>query len=610
VNAKWALILLLARGACAQDFNVTATVNTTLASLEDRILLTVTVSGARNSVPDPRLPPIPAFDVHGAGKSNNFSFINGAVSSSAEYRFILVPRFPGKSVIGPIVVEDGGVSRQTAPIEITVLKRAPPQGAPPGASAPAPPAHPQARAARGGPDLFVTAEVDKRSPFVNEQVLLTVRFYTAVPVMGNAQWKPPSAQGFMMEDIPPSQARQVVENGRRYSLSEIRVALFPAQAGELVIGPSSILCEVQQAMDVDPFSQDFFQRFFSQGGLSSVQRKELKTPPIALSVRPLPQAGKPPSFSGAVGSLRAGASVDKRKLRSGEALGLTVTVEGSANLKGIGGPPLPEMAQFRTYDTVSSLNLVKDEGGVRGSKTFKTVLVPKVSGKLVIPAIPFSFFDPQRKAYQTVETRAIELDVSPGDAQAPAPAFVSPGAQGGGSIRPMMEDIRYIKPRREPGLPRPVRFFAGNLAPHALPLSALLLSLAAFLYREKLASDPSGTRLRNARPKAERAIARARRALPGDPERCVELLSGALAAFLADKLDCPPSSLTGRLARLRIQERFPAVPEASLERLRSLFDEIELRRFAPADPKGDGDAGRLAEGVLGLVRALDEEMRR
>lgn len=602
------LLLALAPLAAAQpqDFALSAGVDRSQMTLDDQAVLTVTVSGARTDLPEPRLPAIPAFNVHGLGQSNTISFVNGTVSNSVQYRYILVPRMAGRASIGPITASDGSNTRQTPPIEIMVTR--------PGTTAPAPttpgaPARAQAGSphARGtSPDLFITAETDKRDPYVNEQVLLTVRFYAGVPVLGNAEWRPPSTQGFIVEDLPPDPPREVVEGGRRYILHTIRVALFPVQPGALQIGAGSVVCQVQQEMNADPFSPDFFQRFFAQG-MVAVQTKELRTRPIALNVRPLPD-GKPSGFSGAVGRLRTVADVDRRTARVGDAINLTVTVDGIANLKSLTPPALPELPQFRVYDTLNSLNLTKDAVGVRGAKAFKTVLVPRASGRLRIPPIPFSYFDPQRKDYVQVQTLPIDVDVTPGPQQDAGPGFASAAAPRGGSITAVAEDIRHVRGPRGPGLARAASAVGRALPVHLVPLIVFLVCLAQHLYRERLLHDPAGVRFRGALGRALAALEDARRT--SDAGKASSLLADALGEYLGDKLDCAHSGLTLRQFQARLRERFPKLPDGHIDELKRIWEEVDLVRFAPSAPGMDSDLGALVDAAATLLKALEEEMSR
>ena len=67
----------------------------------------------------------------------------------------------------------------------------------------------------------MTAVVDNKRPYVNEQVVLHVKFHTAVPLMGNAEWGPPNTAGFLKEDLPPGKPSEITKNGRVYYITEV-----------------------------------------------------------------------------------------------------------------------------------------------------------------------------------------------------------------------------------------------------------------------------------------------------------------------------------------------------------------------------------------------------
>lgn len=593
---KAALLLLALSGARAHaGLAVTANVNKTEAELNEQVVLSVVVSGDSATLPEPRLPSMPAFNVHSAGRSQNLTFVNGKVSSSVEYTYVLVPRFPGKAVIGPIAAGPGGP--QTAPIEVSVLRSN--QGRTPPAGRAQAPGRAPAPAQGGPPDLFVTAETDKTRPYVNEQVLLTVRFYAAVPLLGNAEWVPPDLQGFLSEDLPPAQPRQTTYQGRDYYVYELKSALYPAQSGRLTIGASTIRCQAQVDANVDPFAPDFFQRFFSQGVVSA-QPRSLRSNALAIDVLPLPQEGKPAGFSGAVGRYRVSAEVDKNSAQVGDAVNLSVTLEGEGNLKALGEIALPEMPGLRAYETVSSLNLQKDSAGVRGSKVFRTVLVPKTSGSVRVPPVPFVYFDPGARRYERVETAPIELSVSPSAASASG-RFLPSSAPSG--ITELSRDIRHLKGAgRASAAARAAGALRAAPLVHAVPAAFLLAGVLAAGRRGRLRRDPAGGRLRAALGRAQERL-RAARAAP--ESRRAELAAQALSGYLADLLGVSASGLTLRQAQQLLAKR--SLPPGHLERLRMLWEELELQRFAPPDRRGAHESG-LVDGVLELVQAIEETL--
>ncbi|MCX5789267.1 MAG: BatD family protein, partial [Elusimicrobia bacterium] len=428
--------------------------------------------------------------------------------------------------------------------------------------------------------MFVTATVDRPKAYVNEQVTLTVRFHTAVTLLGNPSYNPPSTNGFLSEDLPPEHHGQTRVHGRDYQYSEIKTALFPAQSGKLAIGPAAVQVQLQTAAAVDPFAPDFFQKFFSQGMLAG-QTRQLKTEPVNVSVQPLPEDGKPASFSGAVGQFKITAAVDKRKLKVGEALSLIVSVDGIGNLKALGTVKIPDSTSFRAYDTISSLNLAKSGEEVRGSKVFRTVLVPRVSGTLTIPSIPFSFFDPRKGEYVHAGTAPIEVEVAPGAGGGPGASYVATTAPGGGDVTTFQEDIRYVKEKA--GLADSEGFLAAlasRQAAHVIPLALFLVSLAISGYRERLLLDPKGARARRAASRAQSLLDEAERFAEGDAVKSAAKVGEALLGFIADKLGRPVSGVTLRDAQEAIRWRFPAVGPDRLERLKELWEEVEELRFA------------------------------
>jgi hypothetical protein len=599
-------LLIAAWKPASAQVSITADVSKTEVGVDEQIALSVTVTGPDASLPEPKLPAMANLSVYDSGRSQSLSIVNGAVSSSISYTYVVVPRAVGKAMIPPITVSYKGQTAATQPIEITVRK--PDSGMP---GAPGMPrgqagrrqAEPAPQAGRGGaPELFVTASLDKKKAFVNEQVTLTVRFYTAVSLMQSPQYEPPALSGFLAEDLPPERHGQTQQHGRAYYYSEIKTALFPAQAGSLKVGAATVRAVLPPTM-ADPFSADFFDRFMQQGlGGRAVQ---LNSDPLVLEAERLPEAGKPQGFSGAVGRFTLSAAVDRSSVKVGEAVNLTVTVAGDGNLKTIGDPVMPDMPQLRAFDTVSSLNLDKKDDIVKGSKVFKTVLVPRVSGHVTIPPIRFDYFDPKARAYKLAESRPIELEVAPGEAQAGGPAAAGPGPGAPRAVTAVARDLRYLKTAPSRGAATralEALAFAGLL--NGLPFLLFFGALGFTQYRKLAESDPAGARSRAALRAAQARLRQAREA--ADPARAAAFLSEALTGYLADKLGQPASGLTLKRALELSRARAPGAPAAALDELKAAWEELDMRRFAPA--AAGEDAASAAQRLDALLRRLDREV--
>ena len=631
--SRWTWLLLLAMilpaRAGAQDITISADVDRNNVPLNAQINLQVTVSGSAMNLPEPQLPSMPNFSVYSAGRSQNVAIMNGHVSGAVVYSYTLVPRFVGNTRIGPIVINVQGRELRTDPIDVQVVRpsqqpgaapsptsppvRRPSKPSAPSTSAPPAPGRPSAEGAQEpqpqGPDVFVNASIDKHKLFVNEQATLTVRFYTAVSLLGNPEYVPPETHGALSEDLPPERHGQTRLKGRLYNYSEIKTALFAVQAGKLTIGPATVRCQVQQDVAVDPFAPDFFQKFFSQGLLQG-QTKELKTDPISLDIEELPAGGRPASFTGAVGRFRIHAGVDKTSAKVGDAITLSVSLEGAGNLKVLGAPKLPDLPSFRIYDTLIDLHLNKAGDVVQGSKVFKTVLVPRASGTLQIPPISFSYFSPEKGEYIQETTAPIDLEIAPAPGgQAPPVGFVSQSPTAG-DVTPLNEDIRYIK---DPSSPSTVSELLTAVARgfwvHLLPLAVFLFLGGNWLYQDRLSRDPVRFRFRQALPKALKKIRDAENQVQKDPAQSGAMLSDALSGFLADKLNSSASGLTLRQAQDLVRSRFPEAANGTLESLKTIWEELEQLRFAGGESMSPAALTSLIGQVQHLVKELEKGMR-
>lgn len=486
---------LLALAAPAGAVTVTAEVNKVVAEMREQIVLAVTVSGPQASLPKPRVPALPDFEVYESGTNQSFSFVNGKVSSQVTYTYVLAPRKPGRARVPPISVEADGRTVSSDPIDIEIVAAGQPAGASPAAPGAPAPKRPAGPAAASGREIFLAASLDKPKAYVGEQVTLTMSFETAVPLLGNVNYDAPKLEGFLSEDLGQAQANEL-HGGRPYNATRVRTALFPVHPGKLLIGSAQARTAVARGMSS---GGDLFERFFS---MSSPEPVTVRSEPVSVEVLPLPEEGKPAEFTGAVGRLRLRAAVDRTRLKAGEAATLTVTIEGTGNLRSVGEPRRPDLPQLRFFDTESSVVVEKKDGVVGGVKTLKTVFVPRASGTLDIPPLTLWHFDPAKRAYVKAESRPLRLEVEPG-----APGAAVPGGPGAPSLGVVTRDIRYLKDRPLRGpLSRALEAFAGLGAFHALPFVALLGAGAADWRRRRLEADPAGARARGAAARAAAAL--------------------------------------------------------------------------------------------------------
>jgi hypothetical protein len=391
-------------------------------------------------------------------------------------------------------------------------------------------------------------------------------------------------------------------NGKPYSVVELKTALFPVSPGRLTIGPAALECRVQDFMSGDPFSS-FFEDFFS-----SNRPVTLRSDPLAISILPLPESGRPLHFKGDVGRYEITAALDKSEAQVHEPVTLTVTVSGEGNIKSISGPALPPLSGFKTYETLSSLNISKADYRVQGSKVFKTVLKPDVSGRLEVPPISFSYFDPRAKSYKTTSTSALALKVLPGSGGEPPAAASFPGAATEG-VKVIGQDIRFIKSggRLAPWKKEITRTPA-FAALHLLPGLGFLSLWGFQRYRRRLSADPRGLSFRRALRKADKGLRPVPSLLAKDrfPE-AYDSMHRVFLAFLGDKIGAPAQALTWDQVKNELDRR--SFPAGIKDVVKGLWEDFDRVRFAPS-LLTKAEAEKHQDDLRSVLKELEEQWKK
>ena len=419
---SWLFVLLLAflvaaQRAAADEIRLVATVDRDQIALDEYIVLTLSVEGAKEA---PEFPDMPAFKVKSRGSSSQISVINGVVSSKVEYSYILYPQKPGTFTLGPFTIARRGQTITSNVINVTVTQTAPRQ-------------EPESD------DIFVTADVDIKQPYVNQQIVCTFQFCRSVKVANANLTEQPSFEGFIVEDLGKPVEYQKLINGKQYIITEIKKALFPVRSGLLEIGQFTLECDVviQKSRGRGFFQDPFFNDPFF--GTTATVPKTLRTTPLEVKVRPFPTEGKPADFTNLVGAYTLEAALGRQSVAAGETATLTITLSGSGNLKNLTNLNLPPLENVKVYDDKPVYEQKVLQGKINGTIIFKKALVPLIPGEVAIPPVSVSFFDPLEGVYRRVATQPFRLSVAPGNSSE-QPAAVDVVTQ----TRPIKQDVAVI----------------------------------------------------------------------------------------------------------------------------------------------------------------------
>ncbi|MFQ3676047.1 MAG: BatD family protein, partial [Endomicrobiia bacterium] len=411
------------------EISISASVDKNVVSLNDQLTLQVVISGNVNNLPNPTLPDLTDFQVYSSGRSQNISIINGQISSTVSFNYILSPRKIGNFTINPVSINYQGKIYQTQPINVQVVqaqqKQLPVQN----------------NVYRGDSrGLFIETVVDKNNVYVNEQITLTFRFYTKVNLLSQPQYTAPDTTGFVVEDLPPQRNYYTTINNERYYVSEIKTALFPTTPGKYTIGPATVRCMIEDFDREDFFSDRFFSRFFSSG-----KEVVLKSNPITITVLPLPPNSE---SSGAVGEYNIKSVVDKTTVESGQTIMFNVEISGTGNIKSVILPK--EMIEsslksnFVVFDPITSFDVTKENYVVKGKKVFQIPISPITAGQVEIPSLKYTYFSPKEKSYKSVYSQPIRITVLPSkNVDVKSDNLLTKTFQNQTKLE--IKDIRYIK---------------------------------------------------------------------------------------------------------------------------------------------------------------------
>jgi hypothetical protein len=392
---------------------------------------------------------------------------------------------------------------------------------------------PQEPAGVPGDDLFLEVDVggDGGPVFVQQQVPLTVRLYSALPLRGG-ELSSPRPDGAVLERLGEDVQYSTTRNGRRYQVIERRFSLSPERSGELRIPSVSFSGDLRSA-DGGPFGDDrlahlfrdpLFERFSS--GFERGEPVRARARAVTLEVEPQPDA-----FSGRWWLPARELAIDDSwerdppALARGEPATRTLTITAT----GLAGSQIPEIAvpapdAVRVYAGDVEAETRTDGEQLFGVSRQQVNVMPTAGGSVTFPEIRVRWWDVEagREREAVVPARRLQVAGSAGGAAtaatpdgagatagSPAPGTTArAGADAGGGAAPADTGI----PNRLAETRRPVGWLL--LAAAVVGALALLWRLRHRLPHLRL---PDPRRLAGARAGA--AASRALKAAGGAAKR-------------------------------------------------------------------------------------------
>lgn len=350
-----------------------------------------------------------SFTILNRGRQSSTKIFNHKVHHSLEWVLTLMPKKSGK--LNVPAIKFGNETSQ--PYTINAID-----------------AVPQKQSSDKG-NIFIDVEVNTKSPYVQEQVIYTVKLYRAVQT-NNASLSEPVINGGQaaINKVGEDKSFETQIKGKRYVVIQRQYAISPQSSGVLKIQPLVFQGQTGSGsfFGFDPFGPQ---------PKSMVKRSDS----IQLDVKPIPD-----SFTGDTWlpashiSIQEEWSVSPEKLKQGEATTrtLTLTAHGLAasNLPTVDSH-LPEI--LKQYPDQPELNETNNEDGFVGVRREKMAIIPTEAGDFVLPAIQIPWWNTETDKLEIAELpeRTIHADAS---ASMPVPTELVNNAQAQNDVEPTNAD--------------------------------------------------------------------------------------------------------------------------------------------------------------------------
>lgn len=560
-----------------------------------------------------KVPTLEGFDLlmgPSVGQSFYSSNINGKMTQNVtfSYTYILEGTKKGTFQIpGATVIIDGKEYTSNA-LKIEVVEGS--RNSNGNQAATNRPVQPDANATVNDNNLFVKVEVSRRSLYMGESLMATIKVYTKVDLVNLGRTKFPDFNGFLAEEVPTPQRIELVReavDGQIYNVGTIRkVLLYPQHTGEITIEPFELECIVRQRLANG--DRSFFDEFF--GNYKDV-RAMRRSKPVTIQVKELPQLGKPAGFGGTVGNVTMATSLSADTVNANDAITYKVTFRGTGNLKLLKAPTINFPLDFEVYDPKESRDLNITENGMAGSVSFEYLIIPRYSGDYKIPAIRFSYFDSQSNTYKTIAGAEYNIHVRKGadKGQVETSAGNQVKSFKKEDVRKVGEDIRYLKTEGLNLKAAGVRFFGTTLYWLALLIPFVLFIVGAVLNRRRIKANADIVRVKN---KAANKMARKRLKVAAsamknhNAEQFYDEVLKALWGYMSYKLNIDRAELNRDNISEILQSK--GVEEDRIKEFIAVLDTCEYARYAPGS-NSDQEMGKVYTDSIDVITKLDKAIR-
>ena len=291
----------------------------------------------------------------------------------------------------------------------------------------------------GDGSIFVNLLIQKRELYVGESVPVVIQVGAQDDVVASLD-SPPSLRGdaFTLNVLSgePEREQRVID-GKPCTLlawHSLLAAVKPGTLSLTIEAPLTVRVPVTQrpeATFVDDATGDPYADPQTLLQSTTAQTIVASSPALEFHVLALPVEHRPAGFSGAVGSFEISSELSKGRSVVGEPLTLRMHVRGTGNFDRVNSGMLDQAEHWKLYRPTATF-AAAEKTGFRGEKLFEQAIVATKPGARSLPALEFSYFDPETRRYTIAKAPPLSIEVAPGPA-APTSAATGGETTGGGT---------------------------------------------------------------------------------------------------------------------------------------------------------------------------------
>lgn len=419
------LLLLLAAPVCSGAVVIQVAVDRNPVQVDESFQ--IVFSAQQSPDDDPDFTPLEKdFEVLNQSQSSSFTMENGSFSKTVKWTLTVMAKHAGVLTIPGITFG----SDRSQPVSVVVNQQTS-----------------RAGVTTNGQDLFLQVEASPGNPYVQAQVIYTVRFYRRVDI-AQASLSEPELQDAVIEKIGDDRTYNTQSGGENYVVTERKYAIFPQKSGPVRIPPITLTAEV--VVDRQPRFNGFFRRRMTRS-------KRVVSQAIDLDVR-----GVPAEFTGQHWLpaeqllLKQEWSGDIGKMQPGEPLTRTLVIVAQGATVG----QLPELQQvdgvrsasggeLQSYPDQPMLKEQKKQQGIIALREEKVALIPSRAGTYRLPEIRVPWWNTKTNKMALATLPAVTLK-----ALAVTPAEPQKAESGGAD---MHQESAASRGQPVPGKPLPLQ---------------------------------------------------------------------------------------------------------------------------------------------------------